>query len=501
MPREMTIDDIDQVVEDFGACALRAKKAGFDGVEVHLAHGYLLFEFLSPHVNKRTDKYGGCFKNRARIVKELYENIRSKVGEDFLITCRLSARDGYYGGRDVYDSMELAMYVEELGFQAINVSSGSYGDHGNYDIDIYKHGFTASDAGKIKSVVNIPVIATNRIPTAGVAEAILKTGEADLIGMGRTSLADPHFPNKVKDEKEESVRHCINCNIGCYGELLAGRCGSCLVNPTVGKEIDLDSYKSKKSKTIFIAGGGPGGMQAAITATELGHKAVLFEAGGQLGGQFVSAAFPPGKGELSLFTTWLNRELKEKEIETRLNISLTKEIVMAEKPDAVILATGGRPAIPPIKGIDGKNVYTAEDVLVGKVPTGDNVVVCGGGEVGTETAVAVAFRGNGKVTIVEMLENIFADLQYKKLIHEYDIDVNTETKVLEITKEHVIVEKNGKKVAIPAETVILAFGYTPNNRLAEELKDLCEVKIIGGAVKTGNAFEATRDAFNAILEL
>lgn len=501
IPHELTVDEIHEIVEQFGDAARRAKESGFDGVEIHLAHGYLLFEFLSPYTNKRTDEYGGCFKNRFRIVKEVFENVKSKVGDDYLVGCRLSSRDGYFGGRDVFDSMELAMNLEAIGAMYINVSSGMYGNHQNNDIDVYAHGFNVPNTEKIKSVVSIPVFTTNRMTTAGVAEAVLKSGRADLIGMGRTSLADPWFPNKVKEGREEEVRHCINCNIGCYGELLAGRQTSCLANPTVGRESELDAMHSDVNKKIYIAGGGPGGMYAAIYAKKKGYTPVLFEAKDRLGGQLLSAAYPPGKGEVSLFTQWLIAELKRQDIEVRLNTKLTKEIVEADKPDAVIVAAGGTPTIPPIKGIDLSHVCVAEDALMGKVVTGDDVVVCGGGEVGVETAVAMAHRENGKVTIVEMLPSIYADMNFNKQIKEYDIAVHASTKVKEITEDAVIVEKDGKEFSIPAKTVILAFGYRPNNKLAEELEGLCEVRTIGGSIKTSNAFEAGRDAFNTLLEL
>ena len=193
----------------------------------------------------------------------------------------------------------------------------------------------------------------------------------------------------------------------------------------------------------------------------------------------------------------MNQEVKAKGIETRFGTRLTKEIVEKEKPDTVIVAAGGRPLTPPIPGINGANVYHAEDVLLGKVPTGANVVVCGGGEVGVETAAAMAFRLNGKVTIVEMLPNIFASLDFDKLITEYKIDVKTETKVTEIKEDCVVVEKDGVKSEIPATQVVLAFGYKPDKSLAEELEGICDVKVIGGSVKTSNAVDATRDGFNA----
>lgn len=321
IPHELAVEEIHDLVEKFGDAALRAKKSGFDGVEVHLAHGYLLFKFLSPHMNKRTDEYGGCFKNRFRIVKEVFENVKSKVGEDFIVGTRFCANDGIQGGREIYDSLELAMRLEELGADYLNINSAAYGDHTNYNKgeSVRMHAFVTQFTKEIKKVVTIPVIDTNRIVTGGMAEAILKAGEADLIGMGRTSLADPHFPNKLMAGKEEDVRHCINCNLGCYGGILGPiSCITCLVNPEVGRELEMDAYKPTP-KRILIAGGGSGGMEAAYQAVKAGHKVTLYEASDKLGGLLVSAAYPPTKGEVALFTTWLIKQMNDLNVDIRMN--------------------------------------------------------------------------------------------------------------------------------------------------------------------------------------
>ncbi len=361
--------------------------------------------------------------------------------------------------------------------------------------------FVTPACAEIKKVTSLPVIDTNRITTGGVAEAILQASEADLIGMGRTSLADPDFPNKLMERKEEDVRHCINCNLGCYGGILGPiGCVTCLVNPEVGREYEMDQFKPQ-SKRILIAGGGPGGMEAAYQAVKAGHKVTLYEASDKLGGQLVSAAFPPTKGEVALFTTWLIRQMKELNVDVRMNTPLTRAIVEQEKPDAVIVACGGTALMPPIPGIDLPHVCKAEDVLLGKVATGDNVLVCGGGEVGVETATAIAFRDNGKVSIVEMLPNLFQSMDFRKMMDEYQIDRYTSTKVKEIKEKEVIVEKDGKEFSIPAEQVVLAFGYKPNNSLAKELDGLCDVRVIGGSQKTSNALYATREAFETVLSL
>lgn len=504
LPREITVDEIKQIVKDFADCAYRVKQSGFDGVEIHLAHGYLLFEFLSPFTNKRTDEYGGSFENRVRIVKEVYEAVREKVGDDFPVTARISSIDGFIGGRGIVDSLVLAQWLEETGFNALNVSQGMYGDNSDYNVDPQKeHAFNHQRTEEIKKVVDFPVIITNNMYDPRIGEAILKAGKADFIGMGRSSLADPHLPEKAKAGDYESIRHCLYCNLGCYGGILSGGCVSCVVNPSVGREGECDYSKVMTPKKVYIAGGGPGGMEAARVAAIRGHHVTLFEKQDQLGGQFRSAAYPPTKGDLSTFVSWLNMELKKHNVEIRYNTELTKEIVQQDKPDTVIVATGGVPAVPPIKGIERPHVYFAEDVLLGKVAIGEEIVIAGGGEVGSETASLLAVEQKGSITIVEMLPDLMNDIagtpkiRIKKILDDYNVKSYTNSKVVEIGEGHVVIERGVERFAVKADTVVLALGYKPNNKLAEELKDVCaDIKVIGGATETGNALGATRDGFD-----
>lgn len=505
LPRELTITEIQGIVKDFGACALRARKAGFDGIEIHAGHGYLIAEFMSHYVNKRTDKYGGCLDNRLRFIREIYEECRAQVGNDFPITIRFSADECFVGGREISEARVLASMFEEMGFDALHVSSGVYGDYNKGIVSpmYVEHAWVAKYAEEIKKMVKIPVMTVNRINDPRMAENILAMGKADIIGMGRGSLADPYLPNKAKAGDLTSIRYCIGCMQGCVGKLLVGDSITCLVNPSLGREGELDYSKAENSKTVYVAGGGPGGMEAARTAAIRGHKVILFEKSSHLGGQFRSAAYPPGKGELATYTAWLVNELEKLDIEIRLETELTKEIVVKDKPDTVIVATGGVPSLPPIKGIDKPHVKTAEDVLVGNVPTGDKIVVAGGGEVGGETAVHLAMQQR-EVTVIEMLPKLLMEMdgvnrQYvKSLIQEYEVATHTNSKVLEITDTQVIAEGPDGQFTIDADTVVIALGYRPSNQLAEQLVDTgCEIKVIGGAVKTSNALVASREGFDA----
>lgn len=504
MPRELTISEIEQIVEDFGDCALRAKKSGFDGIEVHAGHGYLIAQFMSTYANKRTDKYGGSFENRTRFIKEIYENIRKKVGQDFPVIIRFSMVEDVPGGRDMSESRVLAKLFEEWGFDALNVSCAVYGDHNRQIVSpmYVGHAWQADYVAEIKKIVNIPVFTVNRINDPRMAESLLEMGKADVIGMGRGSLADPELPNKAKAGDLNSIRYCIGCLQGCTGALYVGGPIKCLVNPTLGKEFELDYSKVSEPKNVLIAGAGPGGLEAARAAALKGHKVNVYEKSTHLGGQFRSAAYPPSKGELANYTTWVANELEKLGVNIYLNTEVTKELVAEKNPDTIIVATGGNPLVPPIKGVDKSIVKSAEDVLLGNVPTGDRIVVAGGGEVGSETAAHLGMQQR-EVSIIEMRSAICMDLDgvnkyyLKKVLNEYEVKSYTDTKVMEILDDGVVVENSQGKFTLPADTVVLALGYKPNNKLEEELKSVHNnVIAIGGAVKTSNALDAISEGFN-----
>lgn len=503
IPKEMTVEEIQQLVKDFGAAALRARKAGFDGIEVHAGHGYLLAEFLSPYANKRTDQYGGCFENRIRIIREIYHEIRSKVGEDYPVIIRYSAEERTAGGRDISESLLLAEVLEQMGFDALNISVGVYGVYNRGTISpLYtEHANAVNLSAEIKKAVNIPVIVSNRINDPRMAENILKMGKADIIGMGRASLADPFLPEKAKNGELTAIRYCLGCMQGCSGNISVGRPCACLVNPELGREGKADYSRVNHPRKVFIAGGGPGGLQAARIAAIRGHEVTLFEKSDYLGGMFRSAAYPPFKGEFSTYTGWLIQEIQKAGVSVRMNTPLTKQIVEEETPDTVIIATGGIPFIPPIKGIENPHVVHAEDVLLGKSETGNRIVIIGGGEVGAEVAgfVSMSFKS---ASIVEMLPDIMTGSHRAirgsllDFLESKHVKMYTSTKVCEIRDDCVIIENQQGTSSLPADTVILATGYRPNCRLAEELKELsCDVKVIGGAVKTGNAMIASREGF------
>ncbi len=505
IPKELTIEEIKQIIEDFGDCALRAKKAGFDGIEVHGGHGYLLAEFMSGYSNKRTDEYGGCLANRAKIVKEVITNIRSKVGPDFPVTIRFSTVECKEGGRSIAESRVLARWFEDWGFDGIHASTGTYGT--NYQ-SIVSHmyvdnAWAVDFAAEVKRMVNIPVIAVNRINDPEIADTVLVLDKADFVAMGRASLADPHMPNKAKAGDYESIRYCIGCIQGCVDQGQGPTGAKCLVNPTLGKEFEIDYTKTENPKKVLVIGGGPGGMEAARAAYLKGHHVKLIEKQEALGGQFRSAAYPPCKGSLAFYTNWIIRELKNSTVEICLNTEATKEMIEKEKADVIIMATGGTPIMPPIPGIDKPHVYTAEEILLGKVQPGEIIVVCGGGEVGGETAAHLAIQER-KVSLVEMRGSILNELNgtaaiaVNNMLNKYGVTKYLSTKVVAIEDDGVVVSNSTETFKIPADMVVLGLGYVPENKLANELSELCDnVKIIGGAVKTSNALDAIEDGFMA----
>ena len=512
LPKEMTVEEIHEVVRDFGTTAKRVKESGFDGIEIHAAHGYLLSSFLSPFTNKRTDEYGGCFENRTRILKEIIEAVRENVGRDFPVIVRISSNEFLLGGRTEADSYELVSYLEELGVDAIHVSNGMYASPVEKQIiaPMYtKHALNMDVAGQIKKLVSIPVIVTNRINSPKMAEAILKLGKADFIGMGRGSLADPYLPKKAKEGKFENIRYCIGCLQGCEAGLLSGTSATCLVNPRVAREYENPMAKTENPKNVMIIGGGPAGLMAAETAALVGHNVKVYEAEETLGGQFRSAAYPLGKGELSTFISSLRKSLSDLNVPVYTGTPVTEQMIEDEKPDAVIVATGAKPLRLSIAGIDNDNVVYAEDVLLGRKDVSFGpIVVCGGGEVGGETAHYLT-QTNHDITLIEMQDDILNDMMpltrqaLISYIHEEGIKVITGAKVSEITDDAVVyTDKEGNKVSVPASTVVSAFGYKAYNPLEEAAKKHCaEVYTIGGAIKAGNALTAVREGYEAALKL
>ena len=509
IPKELTIPEIQEIVADFGRTAANVKRAGFDGVEIHAAHGYLIHQFLSPNSNKRIDEYGGSFENRARFLREVMQSVRKAVGSDFPMQVRISAVEYSEGGRTLFESHEIFRSIEKWGADSINVTYGMYGTRssvGSVSSFFQSHGWNVSLAEEIRKLVNIPVITVGRISEPHMAEEIIASGKADFIAMGRGSLCDPYYPKKAKSGDWNDIRQCLGCLQGCTASTYQGVPVYCLVNPELGHEYETDYTKAPVKKKVFIAGGGVAGMEAARGAAIKGHEVHLFEVCDQLGGQFISAAYPPFKGEFTAYPAWLCRQLKKLDVNIRLNTALTKEHVIEEKPDKVIIATGAKPIIPDVPGVKLPNVVFAEDVLRGRVDPGMNVLVAGGGMIGSETAAYLATQCKESVGIVEMRANIGADMEggirddLKDVLNKFFVKIMTHSTLVSITESGVEIKTGGIVSFYPCDTIILALGTQANNTLEEELKGVCDTVVVGDALKARKAIQATREGFVAGLE-
>jgi 2,4-dienoyl-CoA reductase-like NADH-dependent reductase (Old Yellow Enzyme family)/thioredoxin reductase len=505
MPRELTIGEIEQIVEDFASSALRARECGYDGVQIHGGHGDLLSQVLSTSSNKRTDRYGGCLKNRLLLMKQIIEAVRARVGGDFPVTYRISADEFIPGGVTLADTRAAVIALEEYGYDGFNVTASLYGQPmKEISPSMYvPHAWLADYAAAVKEVVSVPVAAVNRINDPLIAASLLKAGKADMICMGRQSLADPYFPQKAREGKPERIRYCIACQQGCTMGIRYGGQMGCLVNPAIGREYMLDLEPAAEKRVVYIAGGGVAGMEAARGAAIKGHEVHLFESSGALGGQFVAAAFPPAKGGLASYTGWLIGELEEKGVAVYLNTPLTAERIAADKPGHIIVATGGKPLLPPIPGIGLPNVVTAEDALLGVSECGEHVIVAGGGEVGCETAAHLALQGK-KVSVVEMLPEMAREMTpatryaLMQILAEHGVKLYNCATVTEILEDGVSFRTPDAEHKLKADTVVVGFGYAPDRRLEQSLtQNGVPFTVIAGAKETTNAQTAAREGFLA----
>lgn len=503
-PNELTLEEIKEIIESFGDAALRAKKAGYDAVEIHGAHGYLIQEFTSQYSNKRTDEYGGDLLGRAKFSLDIIHNIRSKVGEDYPLIYRMSTDEYLPNGEGLKlpDSLALATMYEEAGIDALHSSIGNYTTiHYMLPPAAVKHGESQNLSGELKKVVSIPVINVGRYNDPYIANAAIKAGRCDMVTMGRQSLADPLFPKKAKAGKISDIRHCIGCQIGCVENLYKCSPIHCTVNPRVGYEYQFPTKKSGAKKIVVVIGGGVGGMQAAITAAEQGHDVTLYEKENKLGGQWNLAAMPPYKQELATLVTYQKGQLEKNQVIIHLNSELKAEDILALKPDHVVLATGATPIMPTIKGIDSTNVVTSTDILTGRKSVKGNAAVIGGGEVGTETAAFIAST-NRKASVFEMTSELCMKTEgsVKLFLFEYltdkGVDTYTNAKVLELKDDSVIIERDGQTEEISGFTdIVIAVGGKSYNPLEEELKGKVELSVIGDAKSARQGINAVHEGY------
>lgn len=505
-PRALETEEVEDLVKAFVKGANIAKAAGIDGVELHAAHGYLLDEFLSPYTNVREDKYGGSFEKRFTIMGEIIAGIRATCGKDFPISVRISADEFVEGGLTLEQTVPIAKALEECGIDVINVSSGIYESSTTIvEPSSYPQGWKKHLAKAIKEAVSIPVIAVNNIKDPSVAEALLEEGICDYIGLARASLADPEFMKKTKEGRADEVNRCIGC-LNCFGSI--GQLGhiKCTVNPRCGREVEFSQYeKNGENRPVAVIGGGPAGMEAALTLKSRGFAPVIFEKCDVLGGQLNLADKPVLKDKLGAYKDSLIARVKAAGIEVRLNCEADVDTVKSINPVGVFLTTGGTPIVPAFDGVNGDNVITAEEFLSGaKTVKEGSVAVIGGGNTGMEVAETLAYDGR-KVSLIEMMDEIGRGLyrsvlvDYQIRVAKFDETICTGQKVLSIDATGVNVESTKDQTTshIDADNVILAIGVKSENSLLAPLKEAFdEVVVVGDAARPGRIMEASLDAVN-----
>ncbi len=506
IPEPLSTEEVKEMVSRYGDTALRAKKCGFDGVEIHGAHGYLIAQFFSPYANKRLDEYGGNFWNRTRFAREIIQDIRKKCGDDFIVGMRISADEFVEGGLTVEDAKAIAVMMQDAGLDLIHVSIGTYL---SVDLNIASsfsgHGWFADWGKAVKEAVHIPVITVSRVNDPFLADEIIATGKCDLVAMGRASPADPALPNKAKERRFCDIRRCIGCNDGCVGVLFTDHPITCVLNPMLGHEYEGEIETAPVKKKVAVVGAGPAGLYAAIAAAKRGHEVTVYEKGKHAGGNFYTASIPPCKGEITDFIVWQTTQCRQLGVEIKYETEATAKLLKEEKADTVILATGSNPVVPPIPGLaESSRVCLAKDLLEGRVKPGAECVVIGGGQVGAETAHFLA-QMLRKVTVLEMAGAIAADAALAVNWHlissleKRKVQLLTHATVSEVTEEGVVYkDQNGELHTIAADTVVVAAGYRANNPLGEELKDSgMDVKVVGDAVRARKVMHATREGFDA----
>lgn len=510
-PREMTVKEIWETIDEFGDAAVRAKKAGFDGVEIHGAHGYLIAQFMSTHANKRFDEFGGNFMGRMKFPVEIFKNVRKKCGEDFPMLFRFGYDEKVNGGRTIEESTTIARLAEEAGVDALDVSVMTYASVEYMSAcAAVPAGFNQHPIAIIKNTVNIPVISVGRFNNMHMAEDVLLSKRADLIAFGRESLADPELPNKVKEGRIDEISPCIACLQSCLGYVFDPviKQVSCLVNPVTGHEDEYDLGPTLVRKNVLVVGGGPAGLEAAWVAAKKGHKVTLCEKDNHFGGQFRLAAVPPTKHELLNMLKYYITMGKKYGVTYHLNKEVTEEYIKEINPDAVILATGGIPIVPKMEGIYNDKIVTALDILSGKVTPGANVLVIGGGMAGAETADFLG-EHNRKVTIMEMRDSIALDeISYVRVflmerLAQWNVEQVTSAKVSRFTDSGVDYEQNGEEKTLNGfDTIVLAMGARSYNPLEDKVNVLVnEVYVVGDAKKAGPANNATETGLAAALSL
>ena len=447
-------------------------------IEIHGAHGYLVNHFLSRFSNIREDQYGGSVANRALFAREIVREVRKRVGPDFPLSFKISAREFVPDGLDVEESIEILKLLVEDGIDVVQVSAGNDATPEWICQPMFmKKACLAEDAGQVKKALNIPVMCVGRINDPQVADAIIAEGMTDLVCIGRGLLADPEMPKKAKEGNLDDIRICIACNTCMESIFRRGRV-ECLVNPTLGREKEMEIHATDSPKKVMVVGGGPGGLNVAWVSAKRGHEVHLYERQAELGGQLILGSVTNYKKEILNLIAFQKRQIEKSGVMCHLNQEVSVDTIKEINPDVIILATGSTPIIPPIPGIEKSIITTPSEILNDRKPEKKRSVVVGGGATGCEIAHHLSENGC-PVTIVEMLPKIATQLESitrKVLLGQLKknhVQFLANHKVIRIEDDGVFVaQEDGSEVLIKAENVVIAIGNKPDDRLHEQIQSM-----------------------------
>ena len=506
---ELSKEQIADIVKAYGDCAAIAKRAGFEMIMVHGGHSWLINQFLSPYFNHRTDEYGGSLENRVRFAREVLDSVRAAVGPGFPIEFRMSGDEYFDGGYHLDEGVRIAQAIQDK-VDMIHVSAGSYqyGFHLTHPSMFEEHGRNVYLAAEIKKHVSVPVATIGGLNDPAQMEEIIASGKADVVYMARALLADPQLPRKVVEGREDDIVHCMRCFV-CMAERAMTATRRCSLNPLIGREIEgSEIAPAPVPKKVLVAGGGPGGLEAALTAAKRGHKVVLCEKESQTGGILKEEQAISFKHEMYQLGLTLDKLARDAGVEIRLNTEVTPDLVAREAPDALIVAVGSSPIRPPIPGLNGDNVILVNDYYQHQDEVSDQVVVFGGGLAGCETAIHLARLGK-TVHLVEMRDELAPDanIRHRPILlaelAKQKVNIHTGYTGKEVRADGVLcTTKDGESVLVPGTTVICALGQRPNTNVVDALRPTAPwVSVIGDCGRVSNITNAVYQGYHAALDI
>jgi 2,4-dienoyl-CoA reductase-like NADH-dependent reductase (Old Yellow Enzyme family)/thioredoxin reductase len=475
VPRALSKDEIKGLVQAHIETAARARDVGFDGVDIHCAHGYLVPSFFSPLSNQRTDEYGGDLYGRTRFLLEIIDGIKERFGKDFPLTIKISGDEFIVGGLGLAEMTEISLLAQAAGVDALMVSAGAPGGEKIGDLDqahqilrtmpmMTERGCLVPLATEMKKRLEIPVITVGRINDPVLAEEIISQGKADMVAMGRALLADPYLPGKAFEGEEESIRTCIACNEGCYKRIFEQLDIRCSINPTLGREEEIPCPKVPTTKRVVVVGAGPAGLEAANAAWERGHKVVLIDKNKEVGGQLIQASMPPGRGEIQQFRQFLLNRLKRTDVEVITGKEATPSLIKEYNPDAVVCAIGAHPQSLQIPGFEGGKEVILVEVLPGIATDGD---------ADTKAYFTLRFQKNG-------------------------VKFYTEAELKRVEGKTAVIQRGNEEIRLPVGTVVLAIGAESNDELCDDLSSSgLPVLEVGDCREPRRIIDAVAEGFHA----